>query len=106
MDWQRRCERLKLQETSLFDWENLIADAARKGFLEEEELLWNSFEILKEQLQQEWLDSIEYRKTMPRYKGSRRGPKSLEQRRRIAEAIVAKWADPVSSCSIIAEHLP
>lgn len=93
MDWQRRCERLKLQETCLFDWGNLIADAARKGFLEEE-LLWNSYEILKEQLQQEWVDSIEYRKTMPRHKASRRGPKSLEQRRRIAEAIVAKWADP------------
>jgi len=104
ISWRRRRERLKLQATCLFDWQNLIADAARNGFLEEEGLQWNSYEILNEQLKQEWLDSIEYRKTMCRR--SRRAPKSLEQRRRIAQAIVAKWADPVSSHPIIEKHLP
>lgn len=94
MGWQRRREKLLVQETCLFDWQNIIAEAARKGFHEEDELQWDSYKILNEQLQQEWLNSIEYRKTMRKPKGSKRAPKSPEQRRKIAEAIAAKWADP------------
>ncbi|RWW11330.1 hypothetical protein GW17_00025068, partial [Ensete ventricosum] len=40
--------------------------AAREGFAGEDELQWSSYKILSEQLQQEWLESIEKRKTMPR----------------------------------------
>ncbi|XP_074294778.1 uncharacterized protein LOC141622669 isoform X2 [Silene latifolia] len=94
MGWQKRREMLMLQETCLFDWQNLIAEAARGGFQDEEELQWDSYDILSKQLQQEWLESIEHRKSLPRPKGSKRAPKSLEQRRKIAEAISAKWADP------------
>ncbi|KNA04000.1 hypothetical protein SOVF_203790 [Spinacia oleracea] len=94
LGWQKRREKLLLQETCLFDWQNLIAESARKGLLEEEELQWDSYQVMNERLQQEWLASIEYRKTTPRPKGSKRAPKSLEQRRKIAEAIAAKWADP------------
>jgi hypothetical protein len=43
------------------------------------------------------VESVQQRKTLPRPKGSKRAPKSLEQRRKISEAIAAKWADPVSS---------
>ncbi|XP_074289701.1 uncharacterized protein LOC141614951 [Silene latifolia] len=85
---------LMLQETCLFDWQNLIAEAARGGFQDEEELQWDSYDILSKQLQHEWLESIEHRKSLPRPKGSKRAPKSLEQRRKIDEAISAKWADP------------
>ena len=95
--WRKRREKLSLQENCLFDWQNLIAEAARKGNLEEEELQWESYEIINERLKQEWVASIEHRKTMPGPKASKRAPKSLEQRRKIAEAIAAKWADPVSS---------
>ncbi|GMH03848.1 hypothetical protein Nepgr_005687 [Nepenthes gracilis] len=95
MGWQRRRERLMFQETCFFQWQNLIAEAARKGFVGEEELQWHSYSILSKQLVQEWVESVEQRKTMPRPKGnSKRAPKSLEQRRKIAEAIAAKWADP------------
>lgn len=59
--WQRRHEKLLLQETCLFDWQNLIAEAGRQGFQEEEELQWDSYKIMNEQLHQEWLASIELR---------------------------------------------
>ncbi|XP_039009226.1 protein SON-like [Hibiscus syriacus] len=94
MGWERRRRKLMLQETCHFEWMNLIAEASRKGYCGEEELQWDSYKILDEQLTKEWLESVEQRKSMPRPKGSKRAPKSLEQRRKIAEAIAAKWADP------------
>lgn len=100
MGWERRREKLMLQETCHFEWMNLIAEASRKGYLGEEELRWDSYKILDEQLTKEWLESVEQRKSMPRPKGSNRAPKSPEQRKKIAEAIAAKWADPVSACMI------
>lgn len=95
MGWQRRRKKLMVQERCCLLWQNLIAEASRKGFFGEDELQWDSYEIMDEQLRKEWLESVEMRKTMPRPKGSRRAPKSPEQRRKISEAISAKWADPV-----------
>ncbi|XVF87000.1 hypothetical protein PTKIN_Ptkin18bG0085500 [Pterospermum kingtungense] len=94
MGWERRREKLMLQETCHFEWMNLIAEASRKGYFGEEELQWDSYKILNEQLTKEWLETVKQRKMMPRPKGSKRAPKSLEQRRKIAAAIAAKWADP------------
>ncbi|KAJ8755806.1 hypothetical protein K2173_024351 [Erythroxylum novogranatense] len=94
MGWQKRREKQTMQETCYFEWQNLIAEASRNGYSGEEELQWDSYKTLSEKLEQEWLESIERRKSMPRPKGSKRAPKSLEQRRKIAEAIAAKWADP------------
>ena len=96
LGWQKRRKMLLLQETCYFDWQNLIAEASREGYNGEVELQWDSYEILKEQLEAEWLESVEKRKTMPRPKGSKRAPKSPEQRRKISEAISRKWADAVS----------
>lgn len=93
--WCRRRKRLLVQEKCLLKWQNLIAEASRKGYAGEKELRWNSYEFLDKQLKQEWLENIEKRKTMPRPTGSKRAPKSSEQRRKISEAISAKWADPV-----------
>ncbi|XP_028078142.1 uncharacterized protein LOC114280029 [Camellia sinensis] len=93
MGWERRREKLKLQETCYFEWQNLIAEASRKGFVGEEEKQWDSYEILDEQLEQEWLESVEQSRKMARPKGSKRAPNSLEQRRKISEAISAKWAE-------------
>lgn len=84
-----------LQETCHFEWQNLIAEASRRGFVEEQELQWNSYKILDEQLQREWLESIELRRRAPKPKGGKRAPKSPEQRRKISAAIAAKWSDPV-----------
>ncbi|KAI3455686.1 hypothetical protein Pfo_012349 [Paulownia fortunei] len=94
LGWGRRREKLMLQETCHYEWQNLIAMAARKGLLGEEELQWDSYKILSKQLEQEWLQSVEERKSMARPKGSKRAPKSAEQKRKISEAIAAKWADP------------
>lgn len=95
MGWQKRREKLMVQENCHFEWQNLIAEASRKGYTDEKELQWDSYNILNEQLEQEWLGSIEERKTMRKQKGNKRAPKSPEQRRKIAEAIAAKWTDPV-----------
>lgn len=94
MGWERRRGKLMLQETCHYEWQNLIAEASRRGLQGEEELQWDSYEILNEQLEQEWIKSVEERKNMPRQKGNKRAPKSAEQRRKISEAIAAKWADP------------
>ncbi|XP_010934954.1 uncharacterized protein [Elaeis guineensis] len=105
--WYRRRKRLLVQEKCLLKWQNLIAEASRKGYAGEKELHWQSYEFLDEQLKEEWLESIEKRKTMHRPKGSKRAPKSSEQRRKISEAISAKWADPAYRervCTALAKY--
>lgn len=107
MGWQRRREKRMLQETCYFEWQSLIAEASRRGYAGEEELQWDSYDILDEQLEREWLESVEERKRMPRPKGSKRAPKSPEQRRKISEAISAKWSDPAYRervCSALAKY--
>ncbi|KAK6796085.1 hypothetical protein RDI58_009540 [Solanum bulbocastanum] len=94
MGWERRRGMLRLQETCHYEWQHLIAEASRRGLLGEEELQWDSYEILSKQLEQEWIQSVQERKNRPRLKGNKRAPKSVEQRRKISEAIAAKWADP------------
>ncbi|KAE9598072.1 putative nuclease associated modular domain 3 [Lupinus albus] len=94
MRWQRKRGKKLVQEICCFEWQNLIAEASRQGYIGQEELQWNSYKTLNEQLKQEWLVSVEQRKQMVRAPGSKRAPKSPEQRRKIAAAISAKWADP------------
>ncbi|XP_011072707.1 uncharacterized protein LOC105157889, partial [Sesamum indicum] len=52
LGWERRREKLMLQETCHYEWQNLIAVAARKGLLGEEELHWDSYKILSKDLEQ------------------------------------------------------
>lgn len=99
MGWERRRQKLLVQETCHFEWQNLIAEASRRGYDGEEELQWDSYKILDVKLREEWVESVEERKTMTRLKGNKRAPKSLEQRRKISEAISRKWTDPVSVCN-------
>ncbi|KAL6576919.1 hypothetical protein OROMI_011195 [Orobanche minor] len=94
MGWERRRQKLSLQENCCYEWQNLIAEASRRGYDGEEELQWDSYKLLDGKLTEEYLESIEQRKTMRRPKGSKRAPKSLEQRRKISQAISAKWNDP------------
>ncbi|XP_041001741.1 uncharacterized protein LOC121247461 [Juglans microcarpa x Juglans regia] len=93
LGWQRLREKLTVQEGCCFEWQNLIAEAAKRGFVGEEELQWDSYKILDEQLKKEWLESVEQRKMMAGLKGSKRTTMSPEQRRKISEAISAKWAN-------------
>ncbi|TKY61161.1 hypothetical protein E2542_SST11011 [Spatholobus suberectus] len=105
--WEKRRGKKMVQESCCFQWQNLIAEASRQGYVGQEELQWNSYEILDEQLKQEWLMSVEQRKQMTRTPCSKRAPKSPEQRRKIAEAIAAKWADPEYRervCSALAKY--
>ncbi|KAF3525692.1 hypothetical protein F2Q69_00047000 [Brassica cretica] len=64
MRWARRKERRKVQETCHFEWQNLLAEAARKGFTDEQEFQWDSYKIMDQQNQLEWLESIEQRKAV------------------------------------------
>ncbi|CAM8906809.1 unnamed protein product [Rhodiola kirilowii] len=94
MGWERRRQRMRLQEICHFEWQNLIAEASRRGVSGEEELQWDSYKVLETQLGHVWVEFVEQRKKTPKVVGSRRAPKSAEQRRKIAEAISAKWSDP------------
>ncbi|KAK8933632.1 hypothetical protein KSP39_PZI015371 [Platanthera zijinensis] len=92
--WKRRRGILIIQESCLLEWKNIIAESSKKGYAGEIELQWDSYKIMDQQLKQDWIQGIEKRKSMPRPTGSKRAPKSMEQRRKISEAITAKWADP------------
>ncbi|KAG2581884.1 uncharacterized protein LOC120711534 [Panicum virgatum] len=91
--WSLRLQRLMVQDGCFVEWRDMVADAARKGFAGEVSLQWNSYKILTDQMQQEWLGYLQKRRSMPRPRGNRRAPKTPEQRRKIAEAIAAKWLD-------------
>ncbi|KAF6153967.1 hypothetical protein GIB67_041233 [Kingdonia uniflora] len=95
MRWQRRNEKIVLQETCCLEWQNLIAEACRRGSKGEIELQWNSYMILDKQMEREWSESIEEMNSTLKLKANRSAPKSPEQRKKISEAISAKWADPV-----------
>ncbi|XP_022955868.1 uncharacterized protein LOC111457724 isoform X1 [Cucurbita moschata] len=107
MGWQRRREKLVLQEKCYIEWKHLIAEASRRGYKGEEELQWDSYQILNERFKKEWLESVEQRKRKSRPVGSKRAPKSAEQRKKISESISAKWDDPEYRdrvCSAIAKY--
>ncbi|KAJ0250487.1 hypothetical protein HA466_0138120 [Hirschfeldia incana] len=109
MRWARRKEMRKVQETCHFEWQNLLAEAARKGHTDDEqEFQWDSYKIMDQQNQLEWMESLEQRKAARGgAKSNRRAPKSPDQRRKIAEAIAAKWADPTYRervCSGLAKY--
>ncbi|KAF8646107.1 hypothetical protein HU200_065953 [Digitaria exilis] len=89
--WSLRLQRLMVQDGCFVEWRDMVADAARKGFAGGVNLQWNSYKILTEQMRQEWLGNHQKRRSMPRPRGNRRAPKTPEQRRKIAEAIAAKW---------------
>ncbi|CAH9088696.1 unnamed protein product [Cuscuta europaea] len=107
LGWKRRQKMLKLQETCCYEWQNLIAETSRKGLLGEEELEWDSYHILDQQLEEDWSQGLLQRKKTLKSEGNNRAPKSTEQRRKISEAISAKWADPdyrKRVCSGLAKH--
>uniref|UniRef100_A0ACD5TJX6 Uncharacterized protein n=2 Tax=Avena sativa TaxID=4498 RepID=A0ACD5TJX6_AVESA len=91
--WSLRLQKLMVQDGCFVEWRDIIADAARKGFAGGVPFQWNSHKILTEHLRQEWLEKLQKRRSMPRPTGNRRAPKTPEQRRKIAEAIAAKWLD-------------
>lgn len=90
-----------IQQRCHVEWCDMIAEMARVGFYGETELQWDSYELLQEELKQECPQSLHKRISKLRKQNSSRGPKSPEQRKRIAEAIRAKWTDPVRPLSLI-----
>lgn len=89
-EWRKK---MKLQETYLLEWQDNIAEAARIGSYGEEKLQWNTYVILKENMHQEWLQALQIQKAIRKRKDSR-APKSVEQKKKISEAIRTKWEDP------------
>ncbi|KAJ4751302.1 muscle M-line assembly protein [Rhynchospora pubera] len=91
--WRRRREKIIIQEGCHLEWRNIIAEAARIGSCGDKELHWDSYELLQEELEREWVQSVQMRRSMLR-QHIKRAPMSLEQKKRIAEAVRAKWTDP------------
>eukprot|EP01018_Ginkgo_biloba_P028014 Gb_24726 [translate_table: standard] len=93
--FKERRKKKMLQEMCFLDWQESIAEAARIGGDGETELQWGDYEILKDKLHQEWLQVVAMEKAMAKEKhGGKRVGKTAEQRKKISEAIRAKWADP------------
>ncbi|KAI7736060.1 hypothetical protein M8C21_030405, partial [Ambrosia artemisiifolia] len=94
LTWDRKRFTRRMIARCHREWLDLIAEASRKGMCGEEELQWNSYEIINEQLGKEFREGIESRKKKRASDPGGRAPKTLEQRKKISEAIAAKWADP------------
>jgi len=62
--WEGRRQRLFLQEACFIDWKESIAEAARRGGDDEDELRWDSYEVLKKIMQQKWLQAVAMKKAM------------------------------------------
>ena len=90
--FEERRKRKKLQEMCLLQWEDNIAEAARIGVNGEDELQWDAYAILKENMYQYWLQAVEMKKETGKQKRKdKRDPKSIEQKKKISEAARAKW---------------
>ncbi|KAI3775170.1 hypothetical protein L1987_49739 [Smallanthus sonchifolius] len=92
--WDRKRFNRRMIARCHREWLNLIAEASRKGICGEEELQWDSYDLINQQLGKEFKESLESRKKKCGPGPGSRAPKTLEQRKKISEAIAAKWADP------------
>ncbi|KAJ0515057.1 putative nuclease associated modular domain 3 [Helianthus annuus] len=94
LTWDRKRYNRRMIARCHSEWLNLLAEASRKGFCGEEELQWDSYDVINQQLGKEFKEGIESRKKTRGSGPGVRAPKTLEQRKKISEAIAAKWADP------------
>lgn len=86
-------QRKNLQEMCLLEWEESIAEAARLDAHGGDELLWDAYGILKEKMDRDLLQTVEMEKAMDKQKRKdKRAPKSVDQKKKISEAVRAKWA--------------
>ena len=79
---EERRKRKKLQEICLLEWEENIAEAARKGANGEDELQWDAYVILKEKMNQDWLQAVQMEKAMDKRSVKTRGTLNQMSRRR------------------------
>lgn len=92
--WEGRRQRLFLQEACSNDWKESIAEAARRGGDDEDELRWDSYEVLKKTMQKKWLQDVAMKVAVEKKLQQISACKSAEHKLKISEAIKAKWADP------------
>jgi hypothetical protein len=84
------------------EWREAIAETARVGGLDDDELEWDTYKNLKHQIRLQQLaaakqDRLRLKQEMRALKKAMRGPGyTMEHRMKISEAIRAKWEDPVS----------
>jgi len=80
-----------VQDGCFVEWRDMVADAAREGFAGGVSLQWNSYKILTDQMQQEWLGYLQKRRSMPRPRGNRQAPKTPEPRNTFSCIFFQKW---------------
>ena len=66
--FEERRKRKKLQEMCFLLWEDNIADVARIGDNSEDEIQWDAYAILKENMYQDQLQPVEMEKEMGKQK--------------------------------------
>ncbi|KAJ9537638.1 hypothetical protein OSB04_030371 [Centaurea solstitialis] len=95
LTWDRNRIKRRMISRCHREWLNLLAEASRKGLYGEQELQWDSYDTINEQLEKIHQKGVESRRRPKSTTPGKRIPKTLEQRRKISEAIAAKWADPI-----------
>uniref|UniRef100_A0A251TRH5 Nuclease associated modular domain-containing protein n=1 Tax=Helianthus annuus TaxID=4232 RepID=A0A251TRH5_HELAN len=62
LTWDRKRYNRRMIARCHSEWLNLLAEASRKGFCGEEELQWDSYDVINQQLGKEFKEGIESRK--------------------------------------------
>jgi hypothetical protein len=100
--WNRKRMNMFIEKMCIGEWREAIAEAARVGGLDDDELEWDTYKNLKHQIRLQQLaaakqDRLQLKQEMRALKKAMRGPGyTMEHRMKISEAIRAKWEDPVS----------
>ncbi len=100
--WDRKRTKASIERMCVRDWQEAVAEAARQGGLGDEEVEWDTYKNLKQQIRLEQLtaakqDRIQLKEERRAMRKAMRGNGySLEHRMKISEAIRAKWEDPVN----------
>jgi len=98
--WELKNVARLVQESFIKDWKEVIAEAARLGGVQDEELQWGSYNAIKQAFRKEELALIRDEKMRRKMeqkaaaKAQRHLTCSAEHRQKISDAIRAKWQDP------------
>ncbi|EFJ20715.1 hypothetical protein SELMODRAFT_443772 [Selaginella moellendorffii] len=87
--WVRKLKEIALQKQCLAEWQECIAEAARQGGDDQEELQWDSYDVERQREKEEIRQLKDGMRVTSR--SQRRLEWSDEHRRKVSEAIKAKW---------------
>lgn len=89
--WAKRLMRKRVKEKIFMSWLESIAVAARKGGCDQQELDWDSYNKLKDEIalqQLQWDDQKTKAKDIAKMRGQRAKPKKIKRKRENVEATV------------------